>query len=168
MNKKAQSRLKNKQIAVKFKDDDWETPIKVLEDIEVFLEKGKTIYDPFYCDGYVKTQWKDLGFNCINNKVDAFIKVDFDFDYIITNPPFSQKKKVMELCLSYDKPFMILLPISAMGAKWIKPYFDKLQFIIPNGRYSFYKKDKKTAGAWDDTAFFCYKMNLSQLIIKLD
>ena len=85
-NIKANSRLNYKGNAVKFKDDDYETPKKVLQDLIPFISQDKIIYDPFYCDGYVKTEWKDLGYECINNKVDAYIPVKFDFDIIITNP----------------------------------------------------------------------------------
>jgi hypothetical protein len=162
------SRLNHKGTAVKFKDDDWETPKKVLQDLLPFINKYKIIYDPFYCDGYVKEQWAELNYLCINEKKDAFEKVDFDFDIIISNVPFSFKKKVIDLCLSYDKPFIILLPIDILGSKWIKPYFNKLQYIIPKGRYNFYKKDQKNmGGAWFDTMWVCYKLDLPNHIIKL-
>tara|TARA_R110000824_G_scaffold321815_1_gene508612 strand:- start:61 stop:564 length:504 start_codon:yes stop_codon:yes gene_type:complete len=167
MEKKANSRFNFKGNDVKFKDDDYETPKKVLQDIIPFISKDKIIYDPFYCDGYVKTEWKDLGYECLNNKVDAYIPVKFDFDIIITNPPFSMKKKVIDLCLSYNKPFMILLPIDTLGSKWIKPYFNKFQYLIPNGRYNFYKKNKDNKGAWFDTMWLCYNINLDNTIIKL-
>jgi hypothetical protein len=166
-NSNKHSRLNFKGASVQFKDDDYETTEKILKDIIPYLEPNKIIYDPFYCDGYVKTQWKELGYDCINNKVDAFDKVDFDFDYIITNCPFSMKKKVIDLCLSYNKPFMVLLPIDTMGSKWIKPYFNKFQYLIPNGRYNFYKKNKENKGAWFDTMWLCYKMDLDNTIIKL-
>tara|TARA_R110000824_G_scaffold141620_3_gene308351 strand:- start:467 stop:979 length:513 start_codon:yes stop_codon:yes gene_type:complete len=168
-NIKKNSRLNYKGNAVKFKDDDYETTEKILKDLIPYLEPNKIIYDPFFCEGFIKEEWNKLSYICINNKVDAFEKVDFDFDYLITNPPFSCKQKVLDLCLSYDKPFMVLLPIDTLGSKWIKPYFDKLQFIIPNGRYNFYKKSQKDkkSSSWFDTMWICYKINLNQKVIKL-
>ena len=49
----------------------------------------------------------------------------------------------------------------------LKKYFDKLQFIIPNGRYSFLKNGKMGKGSWFDTMWVCYKLNLPSNIIKL-
>ena len=77
-NIKNNNRLNYKKNAIKFKDDDYETTDKILKDLIPYLEPNKIIYDPFYCEGFVKEEWKKLGFDCINNKVDAFDKVDFD------------------------------------------------------------------------------------------
>ncbi len=167
--KNKHSRLNRIGNTLEFKDDDYETSKDILKDLLPFIESNKIIYDPFYCNGYVKKEWGKLGFDCINNKVDAYERTDEYFDYLISNVPFSCKEKVMKLCLSYDKPFIILMPIHSLGGKWIKPYFDKLQFIIPNKRYNFYKenlKDKKSS-SWFDTMWICYKINLPKNIIKL-
>ena len=39
---------------------------------------------------------------------------DFDFDMIITNPPYSLKDQFIEKCYQYNKPFALLLPITAL------------------------------------------------------
>ena len=59
------------------------------------------------------------------------------------------------------------MPIDSMGAKWIKPYFDKLEFIIPNKRYAFMKNGVQTKSSWFDSCWFCYKLNIPKTIIKL-
>ena len=69
--------------------------------------------------------------------------------------------------MKLNKPFILLMPIDALGSKWIKKYFNDLQFIIPNGRYSFIKNGSKTNSAWFDTMWVCYKVNLPQKLIKL-
>ncbi len=161
-------RLQNKQYSTIFKDDDYETDATVLKDLIPYLPCGR-IYDPFYCNGLVKEEWKKLGRdNVLNEKKDAFEKIDSElFDMIISNIPFSIKKKCIDLCMSYDKPFILLMPIDTMGSLWFKEYFDKFQFIIPRKRYSFYKKGSKTNSSWFDTCWFCYKMNLPRDILKL-
>ena len=66
-----------------------------------------------------------------------------------------------------DNAFMLLMPIDALGSKWIKPYFNDLQFIVPNGRYSFLKNGKIGAGSWFDTMWVCHGINLPEKIVKL-
>lgn len=166
---KSSSRLNRKNVSVEFKDDDYETTKEILKDIKPYINENKKIYDPFYCNGLVKKEWKELGFDCYNEKEDAFDCVAPDFNYLITNPPFSLKKKCLELAFKYDKPFMILLPIDILGSLWFGEYFDKLQFIIPKKRYCFYKKNlgEKKSSSWFDTMWICYKINLPEKIIKI-
>ncbi len=161
------SRFNFKGATVEFKDDDYETPDNILKDLIPFLENDKIIYDPFYCKGTVIKEWKKLDFICINEKKDAFNREHPNFDYLISNIPFSLKKQCVELGFKLNKPFMFLMPIDALGSKWIKKYFDRLQFIIPNGRYNFLKKGELGKGSWFDTMWVCYKMNLSDKILKL-
>jgi hypothetical protein len=166
MNK--QSRLNRKGQKLEFKDDDYETTKDILKDLVPFIEKNKIIYDPFYCNGKVIDEWKELGFVCINEKKDAFNREHPEFDYLISNIPFSCKKECLELGFELNKPFCLLMTIDSLGSKWIKKYWCDLQFIVPNGRYNFYKQSNtKKSSCWFDTMYVCYKMNLSQKIIKL-
>jgi len=162
------SRFQYKHNAVEFKDDDYETPKEILKDLLPFIKDYNIIYDPFYCKGKVKEEWEELNKICINEKKDAFNREHPEnYDIIISNIPFSIKKKCMELFMSLNKPFIILTTIDSLGSKWIKKYFDDLQFIIPNGRYSFIKNGIKTNASWFDTGFICYGLNLEEKIIKL-
>ena len=129
------SRLNKKGSALKFKDDDYETPSDILTNLLPYLEKDKIIYDPFYCNGTIIKEWKKLDYICINEKKDAFDREHPNFDYLISNIPFSCKEKCIELGIQLNKPFIMLMPIDALGSKWINKYWDKLQFVIPNGRF---------------------------------
>ena len=165
---KATNRMNLKGTAVKFKDDDYETPKSVLKDLIPFIEEYKVIYDPFYCNGTVINEWYDLGKMCFNEKKDAFDREHPEnWDIMISNIPFSCKEKCVKLALELGKPFMLLMPIDALGSKWIKPYFNELEFIIPNGRLSFLKEGKATNKCWFDTMWVCGKINLPQKIVKL-
>tara|TARA_R110000824_G_scaffold95867_2_gene230142 strand:+ start:88 stop:573 length:486 start_codon:yes stop_codon:yes gene_type:complete len=160
--------LKLKTNAIKFKDDDYETTKETLQLLIPYIKDFNKIYDPFYCAGRVKKNWEELGKKCYNEKLDAFDREPpQDFDITISNIPFSMKEKCMKLFLELGKPFIILMPLSAMGSKWISKYFDKLQFIIPHKRLHFSKNGKMGAGAWFDTCFYCYGLNLKKNIIKL-
>ena len=165
---KKHSKLKLKVDATEFKDDDYETPTEILKMLLPFIKDYNKIYDPFYCAGRVKKDWETLGKICYNEKLDAFNREPpQDFDITISNIPFSIKEKSMKLFFDLKKPFIILMPIAAMGAKWISKYFDKLQFIVPHKRLHFSKNGKLGNGSWFDTCFFCYGLNLEKDIIKL-
>lgn len=154
--------------AQKFKDDDYETTKEILELLIPYIKDYNKIYDPFYCAGRVKKNWEELGKICYNEKLDAFDREPpQDFDITISNIPFSMKEKCMKLFFDLKKPFVILMPVSAIGSKWISKYFDKLQLIIPHKRLNFSKNGKMGAGAWFDTCFYCYGLNLKKDIIKL-
>ncbi len=165
---KNNSRLNYKTTAVKFKDDDYETPVEVLELLLPYIEDYNIIYDPFYCKGNVINNWEKLNKKCINEKLDAFNRTHPEtYDIVISNIPFSCKEESMKLFFKLDKPFIILMPIDSLGSKWIKKYFDKLQFIIPEKRLHFEKDNTKGKGSWFDTCFYCYNINLKKDIIKL-
>jgi hypothetical protein len=162
--------LNMKENAKIFKDDDYSTKIETLEDVVPFIKKTDKIYDPFYCDGYVKEQWKKLGFDIHHQKVDAFnLNLIPDYDIMISNIPFSCKEKCVKHALSLGKPFMLLMPLHAIGSRWIVKYWDDLQFIVPDGRYSYYKPDyaERKSASWFDSVWVCSKMNLDEKIIKL-
>jgi len=152
---------------VEFKDDDYETPSSALEDLLPYLEKNKIIYDPFYCNGTVIEEWEKLGYTCINEKKDAFNREHPDFDYLISNIPFSCKEKCFKLGFLLNKPFIFLIPLNSLGSQWIKKYWDKLQFIIPRRRIAFTKKNHTTKNvAYFDCVWVCYKINLDKLIVN--
>ena len=168
MKSKDSSRLNFKGNTYEKKDDDYETHEGILKDLLPFIENYNIIYDPFYCKGTIVEEWKKLGKDCINEDKDAFNREHPEnYDLIFSNIPFSIKKKCFELFFELDKPFIVLTTIDSLGSKWIKKYFDKLQFIIPTGRYNFMKNKRVTKGSWFDTCFICYKLNLEKDIIKL-
>jgi len=160
------SRLNRKGATVEFKDDDYETPSTVLNDLIPHIKPNSIIYDPFYCNGKIIDEWKKLGFDCVNEKKNAFDREHPYFDILISNIPFSLKQQSVELAFCLGKPFMLLMPIDSMGSKWIGKYWDKLQFIIPNKRYNFIKNGDITKGCWFDTMWVCHKIGLQEKVIK--
>ncbi|MFO8133200.1 MAG: hypothetical protein R6U10_04620, partial [Thermoplasmatota archaeon] len=41
-------------------------------------------------------------------------KPNFNYDCIVTNPPFSRKDEFLEQCYAYGKPFALLMPLTAL------------------------------------------------------
>ena len=144
-----------------FKDDDWETHKGILRDIATFIPDGK-IWDPFFCTGFVKKEWKQLGRECINEKKDAFAWEPDDYSCIVTNCPFTLKKETMKLAWATNKPFAIIMPWQTLQTQWIQKYWDDIQVLIPKKRYHFAKKNTVTKNQWQGTVWICRHMNLPE------
>jgi hypothetical protein len=145
------------------KCDNYTTPLNAFQDLATFKQRHHTtIYDPFYNDGKAKEYLKTVFPDCdiIHEPKDAFSWLP-DFDVIISNPPFSMKDKVLRWLMDNDKPFMLLLPVNHICNKGYKRLanFDKIQYIIPNGRYNFVEDSKKNS-AWFNVIWYCYKCDL--------
>lgn len=89
----------------------------------------------------------------------------FDFDVIITNPPYSLKDEFLVKCYEYNKPFALLLPITALEGKKRNQLFNKygIDLLVFDKRIN-YMNNKK--GCWFNTSWFCYKILPKQLIFE--
>jgi len=84
------------------------------------------------------------------------------FDCIVTNPPYSLKDEFVERCYWHDKPFALLMPLTALeGEPKQKLYKEHgIQLIIPNQRINFETPSGVDMGSWFTTAWFTWKLQL--------
>lgn len=154
--------------------NDYMTPKYVWEDIKDYIPKDKIIWESFYGDGKSGKYLEELGFNVIHEKIDFF--TENKGDIIVSNPPFSQSKEVLQRLKELGKPFILVLPSSKINTQYTRQLFinDKLQIIIPRKRIHFEKLvDGKKPEGWRNACYFdcfyyCWKMNLEKDIIWLD
>ena len=147
------------------KDDNYYTPKYVWENIKNFIPKNKIIWEPFWGDGKSGKDLQDLGFNVIHKKED-FFKTNYG-DIVITNPPYSKKKKVLQRLKDLNKPFILIMPCSTITTKYLRNLYKEIQIIIPPKRIHFIKNNNLTSRCNFDCFYFCYKINLPQDIIFL-
>ena len=155
------------------KHDDYMTPKYAWDNIKQYIPQDKVIWEAFYGDGESGSYLKELGFNVIHEPVDFF---DNDLgDILISNPPFSKSKNIMDRLYELDKPFIMILPSSKICTSYMRRWKDKgLQIIIPRKRIHFEKKingvvPKDWANNCNfDCFYYCYKMNLPNDIIWLE
>lgn len=100
------------------RSDEWYTPENVVRQmLDLFPPpKGGTILCPF--DTADSNFVKVLQENCDNKVVYGvrdFMTRDYQFDYLITNPPFSYKDRIIERCINTGKPCVLLLPLDTLG-----------------------------------------------------
>lgn len=156
------------------KYDCYMTPKYAWENIKQYIPNGKVIYEPFYGDGKSGEYLRELGFTVIHEKVD-FYENNFQYDIVVSNPPFSDYKRILQRLVELDKPFILILPFSKINTQIVRNLFcndQRLQLIIPRKRIQFRKLDKdgnleNTNKCNFDCFYYCWKMNLERDITWL-
>ena len=156
------------------KHDDFMTPKTAWEDIKKYIPKKK-IWEAFYGDGNSGNYLKELGYDVIHEPRDFFTEPPDEWEMIVSNPPFSRSKEIMDKLLEYDKPFIIIMPCSKINTSYFRAWKDKgIQIIIPKKRIHFIKlvngkvPDKWKNACYFDCFYYCYKLDLPRDIIWLD
>ena len=92
---------------------------------------------------------------------------DFDFDMIITNPPYSLKDEFIKKCYEYKKPFALLLPITSLeGIERGKMFRENgIELLVFDRRCNFIYDNAKKSN-WFNTSWFCYNILPKQLIFE--
>jgi len=155
------------------KHDGYMTPKSAWESINQYIPENKTIWEPFYGDGKSGVYLSELGHRVIHNDNDFF--ENNEGDIIISNPPFSDYKRILERLIELDKPFILILPSSKINTQIVRNLFcndQRLQLIIPRKRIQFKKLDENgnienTNKCNFDCFFYCWKMNLERDITWL-
>jgi len=158
------------------KHDDYMTPFSAWENIKDYIPKDKVIWEAFYGDGTSGKHLEALGFEVIHKEVD-FFENDLG-EIVVSNPPFSKSKEVLERLVELDKPFILIMPSSKLQTQYFRKLFNNnetpIQIIIPRKRIQFQKlvdgkvPDDYTSKCNFDCFYFCYKIGLCRDIIWLE
>lgn len=138
------------------KNDEYRTPKYIIRPLIKYLKPNSTIWCPFDKEdsNYVKV-FKENGFNVVFGHKDTgedFFTYTPDCDYIISNPPFSLKMKILERLYSIGKPFAMLLPLTMLNYQVVGNFFldKKIQLLIFDKKVSF---NGKTSSF--NSSYFC-------------
>jgi len=172
MSEKGTKKLK---IQMNGRSDEFSTPKYALKPLLPFLKKSVTIWECAWGDGDLAKHLKKEGFEVIGESYKDFLDEDFSlnkkgFDMIVTNPPYSKKDEFLKRAYELGKPFAFLMPLTTLEGIKRGALFKKygLQLIIPNRRINFITPSGKGSGAWFQTAWFCWKMNLPKDIMFVE
>ena len=156
------------------KHDDYMTPKSAWENIKEYIPKNK-IWEGFYGDGSSGKYLTEIGFDVIHEDIDFFDdNVRPQYDCLVSNPPYSCSKEVMDKLYDIDKPFIVIFPSSKINTNYFRRWKDrKIQLMIPRKRIHFIKiVDGKIMNEKSkcnfDCFYYCYKINLPKDIIWLE
>lgn len=150
-------------------NDEFYTPDIALKPLLKYLPKDVVIWE---CTDYGKSNitkiLKEHGYKVISTHKKDFDfltdKPSFEFDIIVTNPPYSLKDKFLNKCYEYNKPFALLLPLTALEGIYRGGLYRKngLQLIVIDKRINFMENMQndymKKSGNWFNTSWFCWKL----------
>lgn len=156
------------------KHDDYMTPNHAWDDIKKYIPKDKIIWEAFYGNGESGKYLTEIGFNVFHEPIDFF---DNNIgDIIVSNPPFSKSKEIINRLAELDKPFIIIMPSSKINTSYFRNHFinKNIQIIIPRKRIHFNKlvNGERPTG-WKnacnfDCFYYCYKIGLQNDITWLE
>jgi len=153
-----------KQTGNNLMSDECYTPQNAIIPLLKYLAKDMVYYD---CTSNISSSIVDVfnehNFTCKASFGRDFLSSDFDeYDAIITNPPYSKKDAFIEKCYQTDKPFALLLPVSALQGQKRGKMFDKygIEILTLNSRIDFTGKGAPHFGV----AWFCRHILDKQLV----
>lgn len=139
--------------------DEYYTPAILVDAILPFIPEGKTVWCPFDTENseFVHAFKKNhkVKYSHIWNGQDFFKYQPENYDYIVSNPPFTRKLEVLDRLYKLDKPFAMVLPLPMLNYQEVGNFFlDKpLQLLIVDKKVSF---DGNTASF--NNSYFCNKI----------
>lgn len=151
-------------------NDEFYTPVSAVLPLIRHLPKNITIWEctDFGASNITKVL-RHFGYNVVTTHKKNFDFLrdvpNFSFDFIITNPPFSLKDAFLDKCYRYNKPFALLLPITALEGIYRNMLYRKfgLQLLVIDKRINF-MDNKKTC--WFNTSWFCWHILEQDLMFE--
>lgn len=165
------------------KNDEYYTPDWCMDYILPFLKKLKgkkedfTIWEPACGKKQMIVKYltrhgiKAVGTCITKGQKFNFLthKPTFQFDMILTNPPFTLKKEFIDKCLEYKKPFIVLVPVRILdNTSWYPIYLkNNFSFLIPRKRIDYIKQNGDKSKSAFQSMFLCYGLKLNQKLMFL-
>lgn len=156
----------------KGKNDECMTPVYGVIPILKYVKPNQTVWCPFDTEesNFVKElsaittvihSHKDSGQDFYTWEPDSW-------DVIISNPPFTNKRKIFERALSFNKPFALMMSNTWLNDSAPKQLFkDKdLQLLMFDKRIKFINDKIVNDKITFSTSYFCYNFLPKQIICE--
>lgn len=138
-------------------NDEFFTPPDAWNRIRHRLPTDRVVWEAFRGDGTSAEHLRSLGLRVECEDEDFF--QSNRGEVVVSNPPFSKKKEVLQRLLLLNKPFILLMPYEVLFYKYLAPFRDDLQLLVPTTRIQFLHNGQRVKFNYD-CVFFCWRMNL--------
>lgn len=152
------------------KFNDMYTPPEALDYIVPYLDKSLWYWEACYGLGHMAKELRNRKFMVLNDYGDCLINEPLVWDFLITNPPFSNNKKFLERFIQFGKPFATILRLEHLGGVKAMELLTDLDFcvIIPEHRINFITPKmmhgEKVGGAQYHSIWLTYGVDLPRQI----
>lgn len=150
-------------------NDECFTPPYGVSPIIKYIPDGKVVWCPFdTAESEFVKQLSESGFEVIYSHIkygqDFYEYEPDNFDIIVSNPPFTNKRKIFERALSFDKPFALIMSTVWLNDSAPKQLFmDKdLQLLMFDKRIQYDTNKKITFSS----AYYCWNFLPKQIIME--
>lgn len=138
-----------------------------------YIPKGKTVWCPFDTkeSNFVKII-KEAGFQVVHSHIsegmDFFAYEPDNWDVIISNPPFTGKRKIFERALSFGKPFALIMSNTWLNDAAPKQLFRdrELQLLMFEERMKFENNGTVQNKITFSSSYFCCDFLPKQIIME--
>lgn len=112
----------------------------------------------------LKREWFEVVYSHLDEWKDFYEYEPEERDIIISNPPFTGKRKIFERALSFWKPFALLMTNTRLNDAAPKQLFAKkdLQLLMFDKRIEYGQWNKITFSS----SYFCYSFLPKQIIME--
>ena len=155
------------------KNDECYTPDYGVKPILEFIPKGITVWCPFDKEDseFVKqiSKQNPVVYSHIDEGQDFFEWEPEHWDCIISNPPFTKKRKFFERALQLGKPFALIMTNTWLNASAPKQlFFDKdLQLLMFDKRMRFNGPGGQANNKITfSSSYYCWNFLPKQIIMK--
>lgn len=148
------------------------TPDYGVEPILKYIPDGAVVWCPFDKSDseFVKqiSKTNKVVYSHIDNGQDFFTYEPESWDIIISNPPFTNKRKFFERALSFNKPFALLMSLTWLNDAAPKQLFKhkELQLLMFDKRMKFLNNGTTQNKITFSSSYYCYNLLPKQLIME--
>jgi len=157
----------------KGKNDECMTLPYAVEPIIKYLDKSKIIWCPFdKKDSQFVIMLQENGFDVvyshIENGQDFYTYEPEEWDIIVSNPPFTNKRGIFERALSFNKPFALIMSntwLNDSAAKQLFKYKD-LELLMFDKRMKFKNNGVINNKITFSSSYYCWSLLPKQIIME--
>ena len=138
-----------------------------------YIPKNAIVWCPFDTieSNFVKEIQKTnkIIYSHIDTGQDFFEYEPKEWDIIISNPPFTNKRKYFERALSFGKPFALIMSLTWLNDASPKQVFEgkDMELLMFDKRLRFIKPSGERMGSPTfSSAYFCYNFLPKQIIME--